>query len=106
MSFDQRRCGRETRWREREWKAGGSRKRKRKTGGSRKCKGFPLQSPLNSEGAEGLRKFFFRLAEEVGIDEDRALPWVRGQIGSGTFRACAGPSLSRTSCKSLRVASF
>ena len=41
MSFDQRRCGRETRWRER--KAGGSRKRKRKTGDRRKRKGFPLQ---------------------------------------------------------------
>jgi len=35
MSYDRRRCGRETRWRER--------KRKRKTGGSRKHKGFPLQ---------------------------------------------------------------
>ena len=45
MSCDQRRCGRETRWRERKRKAGGSRKRKRKTGGSRKRKGFPLQSP-------------------------------------------------------------
>ena len=44
MSFDRRRCGRETRWREQEWKAGGSRKRKRKTGGHRKRKGFPLQS--------------------------------------------------------------
>jgi len=37
----------------------------------------------------------------VGIGEDQALPWVRGQIGSGTFQACAGPSLTRTSCKSL-----
>jgi len=36
MSFDRRRCGRETRWRERE------RKWKRKAGGSRKHKGFPL----------------------------------------------------------------
>jgi len=42
MSFDRRRCGRETRWRERERKAGGSRKQKRKTGGRRKHKGFPL----------------------------------------------------------------
>ena len=41
MSFDRRRCGRETRWRER--KAGGSRKRKRKTGDCRKRRGFPLQ---------------------------------------------------------------
>ena len=38
MSFDRRRCGRETRWREWERKAGGSRKWKRKTGGSRKWK--------------------------------------------------------------------
>jgi len=45
MSFDRRRCGRETRWRERERKAGGSRKRKRKTGGRRKRKGFPLHFP-------------------------------------------------------------
>ena len=30
----------------------------------------------------------------------------RGWIGSGTFQACAGPSLSRTSCRSLWVASF
>jgi len=45
MSFDQRHCGRETRWREWERKAGGS--RKRKTGGRRKRKGFPLQSPLS-----------------------------------------------------------
>jgi len=36
MSFDRRRCGRETRWRERERKAGGSRKQKQKTGGRRK----------------------------------------------------------------------
>jgi len=43
MSFDRRRCGRETRWRER--KAGGSRKRKRKTDDRRKCKGFPLHLP-------------------------------------------------------------
>jgi len=34
-SFDRRRCGRETRWRE--WE------RKRKAGGSRRHKGFPLQ---------------------------------------------------------------
>ena len=40
MSFDRRRCGRETRWRER--------KRKRKTGDCRKRKGFPLQHPLPS----------------------------------------------------------
>jgi len=46
MSFDRRRCRRETRWREQERKAGGSRKRKRKTGGRRKHKGFPLQSHL------------------------------------------------------------
>ena len=37
MSFDRRRCGRETRWRKQE------RKWKRKAGGSRKRKGFPLQ---------------------------------------------------------------
>jgi len=43
MSFDRRRCGRETRWRERERKAGRSWKRKQKTGGRRKRKGFPLQ---------------------------------------------------------------
>ena len=43
MSFDRRHCGRETRWQERERKAGGSRKRKRKTGGRQKRKGFPLQ---------------------------------------------------------------
>jgi len=42
-SFIRRRCGRETRWRERKRKAGGSRKRKRKTSGRRKRKGFPLQ---------------------------------------------------------------
>jgi len=36
MSFDRRRCGRETRWREQE------RKWKRKAGGSRRHKGFPL----------------------------------------------------------------
>jgi len=49
MSFDQRRCGRETRWRERKRRTDrsrkGKRKGKRKTGGSRKRKGFPLQSP-------------------------------------------------------------
>jgi len=39
MSCDRRRCGRETRWRERE------QKQKQKAGGSRKHKGFPLQSP-------------------------------------------------------------
>jgi len=50
--------------------------------------------------------FFFHPAEEVGIGEDRALPQVGGQIRSGMFRACVGPSLSRTSCKSLWVASF
>jgi len=44
MSFDRRRCGRETRWRERKRRTDRSRKRKRKTGGSRKRKGFPLQS--------------------------------------------------------------
>ena len=38
MSFDRRRCGRETRRWERERKAGGSRKRK----------GFPLQKPSSS----------------------------------------------------------
>ena len=42
-SFVRRRCGRETRWRERKRKAGGSRKRKRKTSGCQKRKGFPLQ---------------------------------------------------------------
>ena len=41
-SFVRRRCGRETRWRERKRKAGGSRKRERKTSGCRKRKGFPL----------------------------------------------------------------
>ena len=46
-SFVRRRCGRGTRWRERERKAGGSRKRKQKTSGRRKRKGFPLQSVLN-----------------------------------------------------------
>jgi len=50
MSFDRRRCGRETRWREWEWKAGGSWKWKRKTGGRRKCKGFPLQTCIQSNG--------------------------------------------------------
>jgi len=44
-SFIRRHCGRETRWRERKRKAGGSQKRKRKTGGRRKRKGFPLQQP-------------------------------------------------------------
>jgi len=63
------------------------------------------QSPLNLEGAEGLRKFFLCPAEEVGIGEDWALPRVGGRIGSGTFRACAGLSLLR-SRKSLWVASF
>ena len=65
-----------------------------------------MWSPLNSEGAEGLRKFFLHPTEEVGIGEDRALLRVGGQIGLGTFRACVGLSLSRTSCKSLWVASF
>jgi len=41
MTFDQRHCGRETRWRER--KAGGSWKQKQKTGDRQKRKGFPLQ---------------------------------------------------------------
>ena len=36
MSCDQRRCGRETRW------------RKRKAGGSRKRRGFPLQGANNA----------------------------------------------------------
>ena len=43
MSFDRRRCGRETRWRERKRRTDRGRKRKRKMGGSRKRKGFPLQ---------------------------------------------------------------
>jgi len=50
-SFVRRRCGRETRWRERKRKAGGSRKRKRKTSGCWKRKGFPLHMPLDSEAA-------------------------------------------------------
>jgi len=44
-SFVRRRCRRETRWRERKRKAGGSRKWKQKTSGRRKRKGFPLQQP-------------------------------------------------------------
>jgi len=44
MSFVRRRCGRETRWRE----------RKRKAGGSRKRKGFPLQGIQNEgPGSDG-----------------------------------------------------
>jgi len=54
MSFDRRRCGRETRWRER--KAGGSRKRKWKTGDRRKRKGFPLQGV--SQKRKGKREGF------------------------------------------------
>jgi len=54
MSFDRRRCGRETRWQERERKAGGHQKRKRKTGGRRKRKGFPLQYPKYSACCYGI----------------------------------------------------
>ena len=57
MSFDRRRCGRETRWRE--WE----RKWKRKAGGSRKHKGFPLHHPhplprskSETEGAVSFRQ--------------------------------------------------
>jgi len=47
MSCDQRHCGRETRWQEREWK--------RKAGRSRKHKGFPLQKLFAVRALEGLQ---------------------------------------------------
>ena len=62
MSFDRRRCGRETRWREQ--KAGGSRKRKWKTGDRRKRKGFPLQVGVEGKGKGAIEN---RKYAHVGI---------------------------------------
>ena len=76
MSFDRRRCGRETRWREWERKASGSRKRKRKTGGRRKRKGFPLTitPPLDKHRLD---------AEESGIGRKGIEPKVRVRMRRG-----------------------
>jgi len=75
MSFDRKRCGRETRWRERKRRTDRSRKQKRKTGRSRKRKGFPLHPPscVSSEGGGGLSegdsplRLAFRAREGVGV---------------------------------------
>jgi len=56
MSFDRRRCGRETGWREREQKW------KRKAGGSRKHKGFPLHPHVLLCHPSPLRHHFHQLS--------------------------------------------
>src|SRR5467141_4054132 len=65
----------------------------------------PARSQLKSEGAEGLRKFFFRPAEGAGEGDGWRLVGFGGCVtsgscvGSGAFCGCVGPSLARISCK-------
>jgi len=95
MSFDRRRCGRERRWRERERKAGGSRKWKRKTGGRWEHKGFPLQLPdrLKDELTRiGKAEMLIPLQHQVQVLDQRY--WERQAEISHDKRAFSNTALA------------